>query len=175
MVFQFSQCNPSFYIPNCIHIYNIYKQTNSKDTKVETLRKRKYPEMPMTMFGWWVPSLMMHQLSDEVRSRFSSRWSCCKMGSPLNLTRFINGVLLWSAVIGFRNKSISSSELRVWWVVLFFGFFFSEILRSNSHSYRIFKSPLHRQTLIKPVWDRRRVTSEVAWSWGRRRRSLSEG
>lgn len=53
--------------------------------------KESYPEIPMTILGLSVPSLMMHQLSDEVRRRHSSMCNWCRMGTPFILIIFING------------------------------------------------------------------------------------
>ena len=45
-----------------------------------------HPEIPMTMAGVGVPSLMMHQFLLSALSRASSSCSCCKMGRPLSLS-----------------------------------------------------------------------------------------
>lgn len=50
-----------------------------------------HPEIPMTMVGSLVPSFTIHQLWDEVLSKRSSNCNCCRIGTPLSLTRFING------------------------------------------------------------------------------------
>jgi len=52
-----------------------------------------YPDIPITMVGTLVPSLTMHQLSEDVLRSLSSKWSCSKIGVPLSLTKFINGSL----------------------------------------------------------------------------------
>ena len=46
-----------------------------------------YPEIPMTMAGAGVPSLMMHQFLLSALNRASSRRSCCNMGRPLSLSK----------------------------------------------------------------------------------------
>lgn len=58
---------------------------------VFTSYKETYPEIPMTMLGFSVPSLIMHQFSDEVRSRHSSISNCFRIGTPFIRTIFING------------------------------------------------------------------------------------
>ncbi len=51
------------------------------------MQETPHPEMPMTMAGEGVPSLMMHQFLRSALRRASSSRSCCKMGRPLSLSK----------------------------------------------------------------------------------------
>ena len=46
-----------------------------------------YPEMPMTIAGWELPSFSKHQLSFVFRRSASSTCSCWKIGRPLQWSR----------------------------------------------------------------------------------------
>ncbi len=51
------------------------------------MQETHHPEMPMTMAGEGVPSLMMHQFLRSALRRASSSRSCCNIGRPLSLSK----------------------------------------------------------------------------------------
>lgn len=86
---------------------NSFSISANKHLVYTEIQELIYPEMPMTIVGSFVPSFMMHQFSDEVRSSCSSKCSCCNMGTPFHLTSFINGrptFLVWLIVIENHNS-----------------------------------------------------------------------
>ena len=55
--------------------------------QVGYVQEAHHPEMPMTMAGEGVPSLMIHQFLRSALRRASSSRNCCNVGRPLSLSK----------------------------------------------------------------------------------------
>jgi hypothetical protein len=70
-----------------------------------------YPEMPTTIAGGLVPWLMRHQLWVVARRSRSSKYNCCSIGNPCNLSSFITGLTIASMTATVTKKFTTKARI----------------------------------------------------------------